>query len=525
MKTQGDSKRPRSVKRKRSAKTSRKALLQPSQRPQCVRAEFDQAFNATAQGGAVLAEKVLRSLGLRRDLAKYLPARSDAAQYSTEDAAHAIVAALLVGGKGIGACELLSEDSLLCDIFGLHAPSPSTTYRVLCDLAGLDERDADAWYEPAGSALPRLDMLGQPVKQTRLRRIVPDEAEAASDDHLAAFDLFTAKMAVRCAKAMPHKLMRLYDRPVLFGDATDLEVEGRCFDAARKDRHGKQVLRWQTVSLGPLVIGQDLHEGNIDEGVSMPRLMEQAATTVHEVVGRERGIALLDGAYFEQRVIEAVTEVLRWDFIVCANQQRNLLTRIAEERNDWEWHDTGADAGRGWRASQVCCFMHLPGDWKEPVTIVARRWLAQDEIDGAWHYAFVATRIEPEALPDRLRAEHGYASAIWMLYSTKQGHENYYKTPLRDFGLHHPPSCRLGVNQAFYTLATAASNIAMVMRYRVVPKTESGIAFWRFRQRYFQIAGRVVTTARRVTVWLAGGNVDAERQVLWRTAFAAAGRL
>ena len=112
-----------------------------------------------------------------------------------------------------------------------------------------------------------------------------------------------------------------------------------------------------------------------------------------------------------------------------------------------------------------------------------------------------------------------------MLYGTKQGRENHYKTPLRDFALHHPPSGRLGVDQAYYTLATAASNLAMVMRYAMLPASERGMEFWRLRERYFAIAGYLVRTGRRLTVYLAGANVESHRQVPWREAFAAAGQL
>ncbi|MGB7540158.1 MAG: hypothetical protein WBM17_16580, partial [Anaerolineales bacterium] len=116
-------------------------------------------------------------------------------------------------------------------------------------------------------------------------------------------------------------------------------------------------------------------------------------------------------------------------------------------------------------------------------------------------------------------------SAVWMLYGTKQGRENHYKTPLRDFGLHHPRSGRLGIDQAYYALGLAASNVAMVMRYRVLAAPDRGMAFWRIREMYFRIAGYLVQGARYLTVRLSGVNVDAKRQVLWRKAFAAAGQL
>ena len=518
--TQGDTKPSHAVKQKRSPKKSRKR-----DRSRSLKVEFDPDFNATPNGGASLAEQTMRSLGLRRYIKKYLPARGQNAEYSMEDAAYAFMCGLMVGGKGVQAAECLREDDLLSEIFGLAkgAPSPSTAYRVLCELAGLPKREMADSYVRSGRSIETLDMFGEPHKESRLRRTVPEEPEAATKDRGKALERFTSRFAVKCARAIDRKVMRLRDWYVVFGDATDLEVDGRCFDAARMGRDGKQIIRWQTMTLGPVLIAQQLHEGNVDEGLSMPRLFEPAREVLRRTLGaRARVLGLLDGAYFEKQVVDPLTDSLKWDFIVCANQQRDVLGRQAGEQPEYVWEDTGPDARRKWRTSEVCCFTHKPEEWKKPVTIVARRWIEEGEVDGAWHYSFLATRIEPGALPKELEERHGYCSAIWMLYGTKQGRENHYKTPLRDFGLHHPPSCRLGVNQALYALATAASNMAMVIRYRVVAKPERGIAFWRLRERYFRIAGCIMKTSRCLTVRLAGANVAAQRQVLWEQAFAAA---
>jgi len=505
MKTQGDTKRPRSVK-----------------------AQFDNDFNATSSGGAVLAERTLRSLNLRRMISQHLPARSALAAFTTERAVHSLLAGLLVGGKGIQAAEKLRADKLLTNIFGLEkgAPSPATAYRVLCELSGLKERKSQDCYVPNGPTLPALDMFGGERRKPKCRRVVPDQPESAGDRQHKALDAFTSAVAVKCARSIKRPAMLLHDRYVVFGDATDLEVEGNCFDAARMGRDGKQIMRWQTLTLGPILVAQQLHEGNTDEGLSMPRLLDQGKQTIRKTLGfKARVLALLDAAYFEKQVVDPLTDNMKWDFIICANQQRDVLRRMVEEQPPYIWENTGGDARRGWRRSEVCCFTHLPKDWKQPVTIIARRWVKEGEVDGAWHYSFLGTRMEPGSLPKKLEEKHGYCSTIWMLYGTKQGHENHYKTPLRDFGLHHPPSCRLGVNQTLYALATAASNVAMVMRYRLVAKSERGISFWRFRECYFQISGYLVQSARSLNVHLAGGNVSAERQVLWKHAFAEAGRL
>lgn len=502
MKTKGDTKRPHSIK-----------------------AEFDRDFAATAMGGAALGEKALRNLGIRRLIGEHLPPRSENAQYSMIDGAYALMASMLVGGQGIGAAECLREDNLATKIFGLErgAPSPPTMYRILCDMSGLVERSASEVYELSGPRLPAMDMLGDPRQEPKRRRIVPDEPEGATPEALAKQREFLAAEALRCHKSMPAQCSRLHGWWVAFGDATDLEVEGNCFDAARKGREGEKIMRWMTLMLGPLIVAQELAAGNRDEGLAMPALLDAARETISKMVGRGgKVLALLDAAYFEKQVIDPIT-TFGWDFIVCANQQRATLRKLAEEVLPIFWSETGPDAARRWEQSQVCCFSHRPQGWASQITIVTRRYREEGELPGIWHYSFLATRIEPEQLPAKLRKD--YCSTIWMFYGTKQGRETHYKTPLCDQGLHHPPSCRLGVNQAFYTIGAATSNVAMVLRYAVVDKAERGIELWRLRERYFQIAGYLARTKRTLTVYLSGVCVDALRQTLWQSAFAAAGRL
>ncbi len=494
-------------------------------RRRSVKAQFDPEFSATPMGGAVLGDKVLRSLGLRRLIGEHLPERSSRARYTTGDAVYALVAGLLLGGRGLEACEVLRQDALAQEIFGLEkgAPSSASILRVLCHLSGLVERSAADWYVASGPALEALDMTGRPRRLPATRRIVPEEPEEADAERLGELAGFVAATARRCAGALPGDIVRAQGWTVVFGDATDLEVEGRCFDAAKKGREGERILRWLTLMAGPVIVAQQLMAGNRDEGVSMPRLIEEARPVVRDIAAG-RTLALLDAAYFEKPVIDKI-DANGWDFIVCANQQRGVLERLVEEQQEWIWADTGPDARRGWAQSQAGCFMHTPEGWAEPVTIIARRWRVEGELpDSAWHYSFLATRIEPEQLPTLLD-KHGYAQAIWMLYGTKQARENHYKTALRDLGLHHPPSGRLGINQAFYAIASAASNIAMVLRYRVVARGERGIELWRLRERYLRIAGYLVRSARTLWVRLSGVSVDALRQTLWEKAFAAAGRL
>jgi len=496
-------------------------------RPRGVKAEFDSEFSATADGGAVLIEKIMRRMNIIGECKEHLPKRSPVCQYTMEEAVYAMIAGLLIGGRGIGAVDSVSRSQVLEEILGLKkgTPSPPTVYRVLCELAGLEERTWEETYRKAGDAQARLDLGGKEKREIGERRIVPEEPEAALGEKRKALEDFLVAVGKRCAKAMPLSLMNLHGWYPVFGDGTDLEVEGECFDAARKGRNGDKILRMMSVMIGPITMGYDVLPGDADEGKNLPELIQKSQGGIKEIVGPwGKVLSLLDAAFFEKEVIQKV-EKAGWDFIVCANQYRDILQRLAEGQSGLIWIETGADEKRGWRRSQVGVFTHTPAGWDKPVTIVCRRWEDVKEIEGIWHYSFLGTRIEPEDLPKSFLKKFGYGQGIWMLYGTKQGRENHLKTPLRDLGLHNPPSCRLGVNQAFYAIALVASNIAMVLRYRVMPGENRGMQLWRIRDLMIRIAGYIRKGGRRLRVYLAGGDTPVWRQTVWLQAFAEAGRL
>ena len=102
-------------------------------------------------------------------------------------------------------------------------------------------------------------------------------------------------------------------------------------------------------------------------------------------------MVLLDAAFCERRVIEALPG--NGDWIVCANQYRAVLTRLAMEQPESVWRSCGRDAVRGWEESQVCLMSHLFEGWAAPATVAARRWREPGELPGVWHYAFLASNL------------------------------------------------------------------------------------------------------------------------------------
>jgi len=493
-------------------------------RPRSVKLEIDPAFNATAQAGGILVEQTLRSLGILKMLKTHLPRRGEQAVFTSSDFAYSAIAALLLGGDGLNLFEPLRQDGEARKIFGLEeVASDATTYRILCELAGLPQRAFAQTYAPAGRRLARLDMFGQDKPQAAHRRLVPEAPEAAERRRLRAVRRAERAVALRCLKALRQRLVRLHGWTVVFGDGSDLAVEGRCFDAARLSREGEMIFRWMTLRVGPVLVDQDLLAGNADEGRTLPGMLRRARPLLAEAAGRSRLLALLDAAYCERPVIKALPKNCDW--IVCANQYRGALTRRAMEQPELVWRSCGPDAARGWEASEVCLMSHLFEGWAAPVIIAARRWREVGELPGVWHYAFLASNLEPGVLPEKLTRRHGAAQTLWMLYSTKQGRENHFKTPLRCLGLHHPPSGRLGVNQVYYALASMAANVAMVLRHEVAPGRERGMTLERMRSYFFRVAGYVVRSGRKLVVRLAGAALDRWRQAQLLAAYANARRL
>ncbi len=480
--------------------------------PRSVKGEFDENDCATSHGGAVLIERALRRLGIRRLVGNAVDPRHGV--YQSEEIVLQVIAGLLLGGKGFQATAPLALDGALPRVLGFeNIASAPTVYRAMCELAGLGQRKHGDVYKKAGASLPAMDMFGGPRKPAARRRVVSGSPESAGDESVRMLDGLVSLSASAALKRLRRSSVDLQGYTPVFGDGTDLEVRGACFDAARRDRNGNMSLRAMSVMMGPVMTALSILPGSTDEGKSLPALLEKSGPAIRKASGKRPVMALLDAAFAESEVVKCL-EKMNWKYIICANQYRSLLERMAGEQPEAQWRETGPDAARGWSQSAVMLMTHTPEGWEEPVTVVARRYRKEGEIVD--RYSFLYTNLSGGDFPRSRTDKHGLASFLWQLYGTKQGRENHFKTLLNDLGMHHPPSGRLGATQAFAALAAVAANVHAFVAYRVVPKEDRGIRLWRFLRDYIQIAGRVVMRpGRRLLVRLAGGGLPGERKARW----------
>ena len=496
--------------------------------PRAVKAEFDESLSATPNAGAVLYEQAMRAIDMRKLLGEHLPARSPDCEYSSADIAYGVIAGLLCQGKGFQCAEGIRKDELLAKIFGLEerVGTDATVYRGLCDMAGLPQRKRDEVYVPAGPRQASIDMFGTERKTPKLRRLVPEEPEAMRSDNKKSMEQLLAAQARRCCEKLPFQALTSGQFVCCHGDATDVEVDGNCFDAAEINHEGKMSLRLQTLRVGSIYCAEQLLPGATDEGRNLPELIKRAHQGVlRHICGSHLILDLLDAAYCEKPVVDTLVGLNHY-YLICANQYRDMLTRMAQQLQPTEWAATGPDLSRGWSESQVGVFRHQPEGWSAPQIVIARRWKCVDELALDWHYSFLYTNLDRSVVSKNKLRQYGYVPYLWMLYGSKQGHENYYKARLTDLGGHHPSSGRLGAAQALSALIGLAANICAVMSYKVVPKNDRGIRPWRFVRDYVHVAGCVVMQAGRVLlVKLAGGNQSNQYKSRWLEAFACAQRL
>ena len=483
-----------------------------------VNASFDENLIATAYGGLALAERAAVRTGLWRTLGKELPGRERASGYDFVAGFAATAYGLLAGGHGFSAGELIRDDEVVKRILGLEKglPADCSIHRIFCDAAGIPWRKQEDWYEPDKDRYEHKER-GRDRSFVRGRRKVAEEEEQADEEMLQALDRVTETWVPKLIGATLKKVMSWGHWHPVFGDATQLEVTGRCFEGATIDHNGNRSLQWLVVFLGPYLTAQLLRRGSEHEATGIPPLLEQTALMAQSSgLKTHRMLALMDSAYGCKPTLDALHKLL-WHYIVGGNDLRKPLEKKAQEMpaNIWK---PGVHPEPKFRDVAYGCFYYQAGTWKQKELVVAVRYRKPGEL--FFTYQFVFTSLDRNKVKGDRKRLHtsSFEETVFMMYHHKQGRENGFKNPLTDMHLHHPPSGRFGANQIFYAVASLAVNLYVAISRMGMPKEDRGIRLSTMRTTYFQIAATVAVTARQTTVRLSTG-IGKKRRNRWLAAF------
>lgn len=467
-----------------------------------VKVIFDEKFKATAFGGLTLAERAASRTGLWNLMKQELPVRQRLSGYSFVPTFAATIHGLLAGGHGFSAAELIRDDVVASKALGLEGsiPEECSMHRVFCDAAGLAPRKQKDWYDQEKDRYEYKERGNGRSFVRGARRV--GEKEEADAEMLAGFNRVMARWLPKLIGTTLKTDMRWGQWYVVFGDGSQTEVDGRCFEGAVKDHNGNISYQWLVNWLGPYLTAQELRSGSAYEPHGMPELLERTAGIADKAaLETERMLALLDSAYFQNMVLTKLDE-LKWHYIIGANELRKPLERKAMKMPASVW-TSGLHVNPKYIDISYCSFYYQPKEWAKKETIVALRYKKAGEL--IYRYQFLATNLSKEQVradQKRLRRTR-FEETIFAMYHHKQAHENGFKNPLEDMCLHNPPSGRFGANQVFYCVGALAVNLFVALSRSAMTKDQRGIRLRTMRSRYFQIAGTVAISARQTTVTLA----------------------
>ena len=484
-----------------------------------VNVSFDESFAATAYGGIALAERAASKTGLWRLVEQLLPARQRASGYQFVPAFASTSYGLLLGGRGFSAGELIRDDSEVSKTLGLEegVPKDCSMHRIYCDAAGLPWRTEDEWYD---SNKDRYEHKAYGKERTFVRgaRRV-GEMELADQQMLDGLDEVLLKWVPRLLGLTLQQQLRWGRWIPVFGDATQLEVEGKCFEGATKDYKGNVALQWQTVWLACYLCSQKLRPGSAYEPAEMPEMLEQTFNIATRAkLDADRLLALLDSAYAEKPVFEKLRE-LKGRYVIGGNELREHLEKRVREQPESVWK-SGWHSNPKHRNVKYCTFYYQAATWKKKEVVVALRYDEGPLLFPTQRYHFLFTNLtEKDIGSDQRRLGlKNFGETIFAIYHHKQARENNYKTPLIDMNLHHPPSGRFGANQVLYAVGAFAVNLYVALTKSAMHKKQRGIRLSTMRTRYFLIAATVAASGRQTKVRLATA-ISKPRRRCWLTAF------
>jgi len=392
-----------------------------------VNASFDQSFVATAFGGIALAERAASRTSLWRLVKEHIPERERECGYDFVAAFAATAYGLLLGGHGFSAGELIRDDSEVRKALGLEdgVPKDCSMHRIYCDAAGIEWRKEDDWYDPDNDRYKHKAYGRKRTFVRGARRV--GEMELADLEMLNGFDQALLQWVPRLLGLTLQQQLRWGRWIPVFGDATQLEVEGKCFEGATKDYNGNVAYQWQTVWVACYLCAQKLRSGSAFEPAEMPEMLQQAfdiASTAK--LDTDRLLALLDSAYAEKPVFEKLRE-LKGRYVIGGNELREHLENKVREQPESVWK-SGWHSNPKHRNVKYCTFYYQAATWKKKEVVVALRYDEGPLLFPVQRYHFLFTNLTDKDIgSDKRRLGlKNFGETIFAIYHHKQARENNY---------------------------------------------------------------------------------------------------
>lgn len=286
-------------------------------------------------------------------------------------------------------------------------------------------------------------------------------------------------------------------RAEVFFDDTQLEVHGPSFEGAKPNYAGDRALSWQTMWLGPFLVGGEL-DSPADVSSALPRLLDQ-----NRALWQQRGAEFLaDSGSSAGKYLDSIAEQGFVQWSVSYNKWTSALERTAAEQPESAW---GAPQSARWRdgaaiTEQHCLIRHQPESTSVARSFAVVRFRRSDEM--FWNYRFVVC--------DDNRKD---AAAVFARHHLKGEKELLLKEVLRGLDLHHPPCQELAANRMFYAIASLAYNVLAALKLLHLPDDCQGWQLKTLLSKLLLLPAQIVRHARTM---VARVQVPAQWLAWWR---------
>ena len=403
--------------------------------------EITDSKTSSAHGGQLLIDALCQRYGLWEKLAA-IPGLEIRRRTSSGFAPRAIIAQLLFnftsGGSSLADAERLGDDPVLMGLLGLKT--------------GADQSTIGEW----------------------LRAQTKESVEAM---HGLISDFVRWALAEAKAARVRHG-----GELEVFFDDTEVEVQGKYFEGARRNYEGNLALSWQTLWVGPFVADAIL-DGTGHVGEHLGELL-----AVH--AGQWRGQAC---RFYADSASSSAADLHRIDgagfshWSVSYNKWIKVPCRLVEELPAMAWSEEQTLEDE---TSQYAWLRYQPEGAKAPLLLAAVRRKRADEL--LWRHYFVACGSEETAKPEEVFARH----------CRKGAKEQGFSHLLSDLDLHHPPCQSLIANQMFYAIGILAHNLLAAFKALHLEDEQQG---WRPRtliRHLLTLPVRISCHARYVRAWI-----------------------
>jgi len=400
--------------------------------------QISNSDQATAHGGQVLVDALCRRAGLWKRIHDE-PALEVRKRTGAGFSPVAVLAQLLFaftgGGASLADAERLGKDRVLLDLLGLER--------------GADQTTLGEWLRAQSPESVRV-----------LHRINADFVDWSSQH------------------AKPARWLHAGEVETFFDD-TEVEVEGKKFEAARINYEGNRALSWQTLWYGPWMLDGIL-DGATDVSEHLAVLLDEHQ---HRWQGRPSYFYADSGSSagkFLNRI--EMGAFSRWS--VSYNKWTDKLDRLACELPESQW---SAQPPSDQPQEQYTWVKHQPGECAQVEKFAAVRW--KQDGDLLWRYAYVVCQAGEKDSPRTVFERH----------HLKGAKEQGFSDVLSGLDLHHPPCQDLIANQAFYAIGMLAHNVLISLRVLDLPDEAQG---WRVKTiiRHLLTVPVTVSTHARYTV-------------------------